>query len=134
MVQEELFGLTPNGNKMDNNSFPIGDYPREGIEDEQILWINTMVAMSTDENSAVSSGRRKIYKLHAVHYKIVHLMDKKDYNSIVSYIKDLTEASDVGEIRTALIIMKRFRDHDTFKQCLFDAVSKIETVTGRKLL
>jgi len=117
-----------------DDSFPIGDYPRGGTEEEQILWIDTMIAMSEDENSVVKPGRRKLYKLHAVHYKIVHLMDKKDYNSIVSYIRDLSEASDVSEIRTALIIMKAFKYHDTFKQCLLDAVTKIETITGRKLL
>jgi hypothetical protein len=118
----------------ENNSFPIGDYPREGTEEEQILWIEKMITMSQDENPDVNSGRRKIYKLHAVHYKIVHLIDKKDYNSIVSYIKELIEASDIGEIRTALMIMKTFKHHDTFKQCLIDAVTKLETITGRKLV
>jgi hypothetical protein len=117
-----------------DGSFPIGDYPRGGTEEEQILWVDTMIAMSEDENSVVKRGRRKLYKLHAIHYKIVHLMDKKDYNSIVSYIRDLTEASDVSEIRTVLIIMKVFKHHETFKQCLLDAVSKIETITGRKLM
>ena len=119
---------------VDNESFPIGDYPRGATEEEQVHWIDTMIAMSNDENSEVKSGRRKIYKLHAVHYKIVHLMDKKDYNSIVSYIRELTEASDVSEIRTSLVIMKAFKYHETFKQCLIDAVTKIETITGRKLL
>lgn len=117
---------------MEDKAFPLGSYPREGTDKEKLDWISGMFETAKDES--LDSSRRKLNNLHAIHYKLVYLIDKRDNNSIISYIQELTRDSDINEIRTMLVIMKAWKNDPIFKTDLDLAVERIETITGKKLL
>ena len=115
-----------------NEPFPLGSYPQMGTDTEKLNWINGMFEIAKGETQTLS--RRKLTNLHAIHYKLVYLIDKRDNNSIISYIQELTRDSDINEIRTMLVIMKAWKNDPIFKTDLDLAVERIESITGKKLL
>jgi hypothetical protein len=115
-----------------NEAFPLGSYPHKGTDTEKLNWIDGMFKMSKDES--VNTSRRKLTNLHAIHYKLVYLIEQRDNNSIISYIQELTRDSDINEIRTMLVIMKAWKNDPIFKTDLDLAVERIESITGKKLL
>ena len=115
-----------------NESLPLGSYPHKGTDTEKLNWIDGMFKMSKDES--INPSRRKLNNLHAIHYKLVYLIEQRDNNSIISYIQELTRDSDINEIRTMLVIMKAWKNDPIFKTDLDLAVERIESITGKKLL
>lgn len=114
-----------------NESFPLGSYPHKGTDTEKLDWIDGMFKISKEESPDTSL--RKLAHLHAIHYKLVYLIEQQDNNSIIFYIQELTRDSGVGEIRTMLMVMKAWKNDPIFKTDLDLAVERIESITGRKL-
>lgn len=73
-------------------------------------------------------------KCKRVHYHLQAFYDAKDYDSALEYLTYLHNYSyDINELRTALLISKSFKNHETLTSILLEIEDTWSSITGKPL-